>query len=74
MKSPKQNLLAGVLLAHPDEAWSKHLYEHMFGGPMPCIDNADGGRRSAKIVRFPKILSPERRKQILLAALEQDDA
>jgi hypothetical protein len=73
MKSPKQNLLAGVLLAHPDEAWSKHLYEHMFGGPMPSI--AGDGRQTAKIVRFPKMLSPERRKQILLAALEeQDDA
>ena len=42
------------------------------GEPMPSIDAKPAP--PSNIVPFPKRLSPERRKQILLAALEHDDA
>jgi hypothetical protein len=69
MKSgPNRDLLADVLLAHPQERWSRHIYESMYGAPMPGEEPLP-----SNIVQFPKRLSPERRRQILLAAWERDN-
>jgi hypothetical protein len=64
-QTPKRDLLAEVVLEHANEPWSKYLYEHMFGSreePPPT-----------NVIPFPKKLSLERRRQILLAALERDN-
>jgi hypothetical protein len=66
--TPKRDLLAEVILERSHEPWSKYLYEHMFGELMPSEPSP------SNVVQFPKRLSPERRRQILLAALERDDA
>jgi hypothetical protein len=66
--TPNRDLLAEVILERSHEPWSKYLYEHVFGSidaDAPVPDN---------ILHFPKRISPQRRRQILLAALERDDA
>jgi hypothetical protein len=65
---PNRDLLAEVVLERLHEPWSKYLYQHTF----PSMDGDKP--RPSNIVQFPKRISPERRKLILLAALERDDA
>jgi hypothetical protein len=65
---PKRDVLADVLLANPHESWSRHLYEHMYGQPMPTVEPLP-----SNVIPFPKRLTPERRRQILRAPWECDD-
>jgi hypothetical protein len=65
---PKRDVLADLLLANPQESWSRHFYESMYGQPMPTAEPLP-----SNVIPFPKRLSSERRRQILRAAWERDD-
>ena len=69
---PNRDLLAEVVLERLHEPWTKFLYQHMFGAPIPSMDGDKP--RPSNVVQFPKRLSPERRKLILDNARERDDA
>jgi hypothetical protein len=69
-QTPKRDVLADLLLANPQESWSRHFYEHIYGQPMPTAEEPE---EPSNVLQFPKRLTPERRRQILRAAWECDD-